>query len=172
MSHDLTVREDGTVEMFSAGSQPVWHRLGQRTETAVTSTAAIRMADIDGNLVLNPTFEERKASDLDLVMGGTSAAVAMVESGSNCLTEAPILEALGKGGADGFRDQGATVDTPYVDGVAITIGQPPWALKIATSLAVSPTTDSGRSLATTSVSGSVERSMCFLSSVTSHAMAL
>jgi hypothetical protein len=43
MSHDLTVREDGTVEMFSAGREPVWHRLGQRTETAVTSQAAIRL---------------------------------------------------------------------------------------------------------------------------------
>ncbi len=47
MSHDLTVREDGTVEMFSAGREPVWHRLGQRTETAVTSAAAIRMAGLD-----------------------------------------------------------------------------------------------------------------------------
>ncbi len=50
MSHDLTVREDGTVEMFSAGREPVWHRLGQRTETAVTSAAAIRMAGLDWNV--------------------------------------------------------------------------------------------------------------------------
>lgn len=47
MSHELTVRQDGTVEMFSAGPEPVWHQLGQRTETAVTSAAAIRMAGLD-----------------------------------------------------------------------------------------------------------------------------
>jgi phage/plasmid-like protein (TIGR03299 family) len=47
MSHDLTVRQDETVEMFSAGREPVWHKLGQRTETAVTSAAAIRMAGLD-----------------------------------------------------------------------------------------------------------------------------
>ncbi len=33
--------------MFSAGREPVWHRLGQRTETAVTSAAAMRMPGLD-----------------------------------------------------------------------------------------------------------------------------
>ena len=54
MSHDLTVREDGTVEMFSTGQEPVWHRLGQRTETAVTSAAAIRMAGLDWSVDERP----------------------------------------------------------------------------------------------------------------------
>ena len=53
MSHDLTVCEDGTVEMFSAGREPVWHKLGQRTDTAVTSTTAIRMAGLDWNVTEN-----------------------------------------------------------------------------------------------------------------------
>jgi phage/plasmid-like protein (TIGR03299 family) len=47
MAHNLTVREDGMTEMFSAGNKPVWHQLGQRTESAVTSAAAIRMAGLD-----------------------------------------------------------------------------------------------------------------------------
>lgn len=47
MSHDITIRKDGTEEFFSAGSTPVWHRLGQRTERAVSSGAALRMAGLD-----------------------------------------------------------------------------------------------------------------------------
>ena len=47
MSHEITIRPDGTEEFFSAGSTPVWHRLGQRTERAITSGAALRMAGLD-----------------------------------------------------------------------------------------------------------------------------
>jgi hypothetical protein len=32
MSHEITVRKDGTEEMFAAGSTPVWHRIGQGAE--------------------------------------------------------------------------------------------------------------------------------------------
>ena len=47
MSHDITVRKDGTEEFFAAGSIPVWHRLGQRTERPLTSSAALTMAGLD-----------------------------------------------------------------------------------------------------------------------------
>ncbi len=47
MSHGITVRKDGTEEFFAAGSTPVWHRLGQRVERALTSGAALRMAALD-----------------------------------------------------------------------------------------------------------------------------
>ena len=46
MSHDLTI-QNGRVEMFSAGKEPVWHKLGQRTDQAVTSEAAIRLSGLD-----------------------------------------------------------------------------------------------------------------------------
>jgi phage/plasmid-like protein (TIGR03299 family) len=54
MSHDLTERDDGTVEMFSAGPTPVWHRLGQRTQTQVTSEAAMRLARLDWRVEKRP----------------------------------------------------------------------------------------------------------------------
>lgn len=47
MSHEITIRPDGTEEFFAAGSTPVWHRLGQRVERAITSGAALRMAGLD-----------------------------------------------------------------------------------------------------------------------------
>ncbi len=56
--------------------------------------------------------------------------------------------------------------------VAITMGAALWALKIATSLATSSTVEPTSPAAHTRIRGSDERSMCFLSSVTSQAMAL
>jgi phage/plasmid-like protein (TIGR03299 family) len=47
MAHNLTVHSGGIVEMFSAGHDPVWHQLGQRTEQAVTSAAALQLAGLD-----------------------------------------------------------------------------------------------------------------------------
>lgn len=54
MAHNLTIRTDGTVEMFSAGSRPVWHKLGQRTSEAVTSEQAIRLAHLDWTVSESP----------------------------------------------------------------------------------------------------------------------
>lgn len=47
MSHEITVRKDGTEEFFAAGSIPVWHRLGQRVERALSSGAALRMTALE-----------------------------------------------------------------------------------------------------------------------------
>ena len=56
--------------------------------------------------------------------------------------------------------------------VAMTTGAALWARKIATSLATSSAVDPTRPAAHTRISGSDERSMCFLSSVTSQAIDL
>ena len=45
--------------------------------------AASRVGWIDGKAVLNPTIEQMKTSDLDLVVAGTANAIMMVESGYN-----------------------------------------------------------------------------------------
>ena len=54
MAHNLTIRTDGTVEMFSAGTRPVWHRLGQRTPEAITSEQAIKLAHLDWTVAEKP----------------------------------------------------------------------------------------------------------------------
>ncbi len=54
MAHELTQREDGRVEMFSAGPTPVWHRLGQRTDEAVDSSEALRLGGLDWNVRVRP----------------------------------------------------------------------------------------------------------------------
>ena len=47
MPHAITIRPDGKEEFFAAGSTPVWHRIGQRVERALTAQAALRMAALD-----------------------------------------------------------------------------------------------------------------------------
>ena len=55
---------------------------------------AARVGLIEGAYVLNPTLEQVKESDLDLVVAGTSDAVLMVESEAQELTEETMLGAV------------------------------------------------------------------------------
>ena len=64
--------------------------------------AASRVGMIDGQLVLNPTWEQLQKSQLDLVVAGTKDSVMMVESEADFLTEAQMLEAV-KFGHEGFQ---------------------------------------------------------------------
>jgi len=59
-----------------------------------TPIAAINVGKIDGELVVNPSHETLKESDLDLLLVGKSDAIVMVESGAKEQTEEEIIEAL------------------------------------------------------------------------------
>ena len=58
MSHDLTIRQDGTAEMFYVREVP-WHGLGTRVEEALTAEQAIRTAGLDWTVGMKPLFDER-----------------------------------------------------------------------------------------------------------------
>jgi polyribonucleotide nucleotidyltransferase len=55
---------------------------------------AVRVGRINGEFVLNPTFEEMNASDLDLRIAGTKDAILMVECGANEIPEDVMVAAL------------------------------------------------------------------------------
>ena len=55
---------------------------------------AVRVGYINGEFVANPTFEQRKESQLDLAVAGTTDAVMMVEAGANELPEDIMLRAV------------------------------------------------------------------------------
>ncbi len=55
---------------------------------------AARVGYINGEYVLNPTIEQQKISELDLVVAGTQDAVLMVESEAKELTEEVMLGAV------------------------------------------------------------------------------
>ena len=46
------------------------------------AVAGVRVCEVGGELVLNPNFEDRKASTLNIVVAGTAGAVTMVEGGA------------------------------------------------------------------------------------------
>ena len=56
--------------------------------------AAVRVGRVNGEFVLNPTFEEMNASDLDLRIAGTKDAILMVECGANEIPEDVMVAAL------------------------------------------------------------------------------
>src|SRR5438477_7412123 len=56
--------------------------------------AGVRVGLIDGQYVINPTFEQRKQSKIDLVVAGTRDGIVMVEAGAKEVTEEQVLEAL------------------------------------------------------------------------------
>src|SRR5688572_10366094 len=56
--------------------------------------AGVRVGLIDGRYVINPTFEQRKQSRLDLVVAGSKDGLVMVEAGAKEVTEEQVVEAL------------------------------------------------------------------------------
>ncbi len=59
-----------------------------------TPIAGIRIGLIDGKYLINPTFDERRESDLNLIVAGTEEAIVMVEAEANEVSETIMLEAL------------------------------------------------------------------------------
>ena len=57
-------------------------------------TAGVVVGKVDGEFVINPTFEQRQVSDLNLTVCGTEDAIMMVEAGANELPEEEMLEAI------------------------------------------------------------------------------
>ena len=60
-------------------------------------TAAVNVGLVNGEIVINPTEEQRKISDLNLTVAGTAEKVAMIEAGANEVPNEVMLEAIKKG---------------------------------------------------------------------------
>ncbi|MGN6390999.1 MAG: polyribonucleotide nucleotidyltransferase [Gemmatimonadales bacterium] len=65
--------------------------------------AAVRVGRVEGNWILNPTFQQLEFSTIDLVVSGSTDSIVMVEGGSLEVSEAEMLEAL-KVAQKGIRD--------------------------------------------------------------------
>lgn len=57
-------------------------------------TAATQVGLVDGELVYNPTSEQRKVSDLSLTVASTRDKVIMIEAGANEVAEETMIEAI------------------------------------------------------------------------------
>lgn len=56
--------------------------------------AAVRVGLVKDEFILNPTYAEIEAGDLDLVVAGCADGVIMVEAGANQLPEKDVVEAI------------------------------------------------------------------------------
>jgi polyribonucleotide nucleotidyltransferase len=56
--------------------------------------AAVRVGLVGDDFIINPTYAEIAASELDLVVAGSPDGVIMVEAGANQLSERDIIEAI------------------------------------------------------------------------------
>ena len=56
--------------------------------------AGVRVGHVDGDFVINPTFEQRKRSTLDLIVAGSKDGIVMVEAGAKEVPEEQMVQAL------------------------------------------------------------------------------
>lgn len=59
-----------------------------------TPVAGVRVCRINGQYVINPTLEERKTVDMDLVIAGTLDGIMMVEGGAHEVGEEDLVKAI------------------------------------------------------------------------------
>jgi len=59
--------------------------------------AGINVGLVDGEIVLNPTLEQRAKTDLVLTVAGTAEKIVMIEAGANEVPEDTMLDAILKG---------------------------------------------------------------------------
>ncbi|MBP3464191.1 MAG: polyribonucleotide nucleotidyltransferase [Clostridia bacterium] len=57
-------------------------------------TAAVNVGLVDGEIIINPTVEQREKSDLTLTVAGTIDKIAMIEAGANEVPDDVMLEAI------------------------------------------------------------------------------
>ena len=56
--------------------------------------AGVRVGRVDGNFICNPTFQQMKQGDLELIVAGSRDAVVMVEGSAKELPEETFVEAI------------------------------------------------------------------------------
>jgi polyribonucleotide nucleotidyltransferase len=71
--------------------------------------AGVRVGLVDGQYIINPTFEQRKQSKLDLVVAGSRDGLVMVEAGAKEVSEQQVVEALNRA-HDAIKQIVGTID--------------------------------------------------------------
>jgi polyribonucleotide nucleotidyltransferase len=56
--------------------------------------AAVRVGLLGDDFIINPTYAEVEAGDLDLIVAGTPDGVVMIEAGANQVSESDMVEAI------------------------------------------------------------------------------
>ena len=116
LSHDL-INDSDIVAMIGASAALTISGL-----PFMGPIAGCRVGFADGAYVLNPTYDQRAASGLDLVMAGTQEGVLMVESEASELSEDQMLGAV----TFGHEEIKPVIDT--IVSLAEACAKEPWEL--------------------------------------------
>ena len=98
-SNDVTL-ENLVLSVEQDCSPELTAMLGSAIATAISDipfdgpTASTQVGLVDGELVFNPTAEQKEKSDLALTVASTREKVIMIEAGANEVPEAKMLEAI------------------------------------------------------------------------------
>ena len=76
------------------------------------------MGLVDGEIVVNPTYEQRKASDLELTVAASKEKVVMIEAGANEVSDEVMYDAIMKA----HEEIKGLVD--FINGIVAEIGKP------------------------------------------------
>src|SRR5213080_1442138 len=55
---------------------------------------AVRVGLVNGQLIVNPTYAERRESVINIMVVGTSEGIVMIEAGANGASEAQVVDAI------------------------------------------------------------------------------
>ena len=79
------------------------------------------MGLVDGKIVVNPTAEERKCSDLELTVAASAAKVVMIEAGANEVSDEVMYDAIMQ------AHEEIKQLVKFIDGIVAEIGKPKFA---------------------------------------------
>jgi len=80
-----------------------------------TPVAAVRIGRIQGQWILNPTFQQLEYSDVEIVVAGTAEAILMVEGGAVEVPESDIVDGL-LAAHQGIREL-IEIQNEFLDGI-------------------------------------------------------
>ena len=73
---------------------------------------------VDGEIVINPTLEQRKVSDMATTVASTSERIAMIEAGANCVSDEVMYNAI----MAGHEANQKIIE--FINGIVAEIGKP------------------------------------------------
>ena len=80
--------------------------------------AGVFVGLVDGQIVINPTEEQRKVSDLQLTVAASAEKIVMIEAGANEVDEVTMLNAIKEG------DKEIQKMITFINGIVAEIGKP------------------------------------------------
>ncbi len=81
-------------------------------------TGSVLVGYVDGQLVINPTVDQREKTEMSIIVSGTSEKIIMIEAGANEIPEDIMLEGIMKA----HEEIKTIVD--FIDGIVKEVGKP------------------------------------------------